>query len=73
MLVSYHDIIKVLPVIQLELYGVQHCFLIQTNLLKNILEIILLSYLDAKKLNPSYKVVIFDYQFCNNIRKDRDL
>ena len=34
---------------------------------------VLLSYLDAKKLNPSYKLVIFDYQFCNNIRKDRDL
>ena len=37
MLVSYHDIIKVLPVIQIELYGIQHCFLIQLNLLKHIL------------------------------------
>ena len=38
MLVSYHDIVKVLPVIQIELYGgIQHCFLIQVNLLKNIL------------------------------------
>ena len=37
MLVSYHDIVKVFPVIQIELYGIQHCFLIQANLLKNIL------------------------------------
>ena len=37
MLISYHDIVKVLPVIQIELYGVQHCFLIQVNLLKNTL------------------------------------
>ena len=41
--------------------------------LEIIIKMFLLSYLDAKKLNPSYKVVIFDYQFCNNIRKDRDL
>lgn len=37
MLISYHDIVKVLPVIQIELYGIQHCLLIQVNLLKNIL------------------------------------
>ena len=37
MLVNYHDIFKVLPVIEFELYGIQHCFLIQVNLLKNIL------------------------------------
>lgn len=37
MLVSYHDIVKILPVIQIELYGIQYCFLIQVHLLKNIL------------------------------------
>lgn len=37
MLVNYYSIVKVLPIIQIELYGIQNCFLIQANLLKNIL------------------------------------
>ena len=37
MLINYFNVFKILPVNQLELYGVQHSFLIQTNLLKNIL------------------------------------
>ena len=40
MLINYYQILKVLPVIQIELYGIQHCFLIQVNLLKNILIIL---------------------------------
>lgn len=39
MLINYYDIIKILPVTQIELYGIQHCFLIQANLLENILVI----------------------------------
>ena len=37
MLISYNNILKVLPVIQIDLYDIQYCFLIQINLLKNIL------------------------------------
>lgn len=40
MLVSYHDIVKVLPIIQIEFYNKAYCFLIQVNLLKKVLLII---------------------------------
>jgi NADH:ubiquinone oxidoreductase subunit C len=40
MLINYVNIIKILPVVKIEIYGIQHCFLIQMNLLKNILTIL---------------------------------
>lgn len=40
MLINNYNIVKILPVIQIELYSVQHCFLIEINLLKNILLIL---------------------------------
>lgn len=40
MLINYINIIKILPIVKIEVYGIQHCFLIQMNLLKNILIIL---------------------------------
>jgi NADH dehydrogenase (ubiquinone) Fe-S protein 3 len=37
MLVNFNDILRVIPVVQMELYSIQYCFLVQVNLLKNIL------------------------------------
>lgn len=37
MLINYKNICKVIPVLQLELYGIQYCFLLQANLIKNVL------------------------------------
>ena len=52
MLVSYHDIVKIFPVIQIELYGIQHYFLMDSfNLLTNfgaflsMIKMLFLSYL----------------------------
>jgi len=40
MLISYHDIVRILPIIQIGLYNGQYCFLIQVNLLKKLLLIV---------------------------------
>ena len=37
MLINYSNILRIIPTIQLELFGKEYSFLIKTNLLKNIL------------------------------------
>ena len=37
MLINYSNILKIIPIIKLELFGKEYSFLVKTNLLKNIL------------------------------------
>ena len=40
MLINYSNILKIIPIIQLELFGKEYSFLVKTNLLKNVLLIL---------------------------------